>query len=80
MSKPRNRAQGKTVSPCAHPGCRKTIREGTWNFPTGFCLDHQPVKEAPARENVRRVRVPVCGISLGEGRFDRVSLAKEPWL
>lgn len=78
-----NRKQGNKTARCAHPGCCVTIREGTWTFPTGFCMDHQPVAEdaaKPVREGVRVAvvhLVPGCS-SLAAERL--VSLAKEPWL
>ncbi len=75
------RRQGNLTAPCAHQGCKKTLREGTWNFATGFCLDHQP-KPAPKpeRQGVRAALVhlvPGCS-TLAAHRL--VSVSREPWL
>lgn len=78
----RNRIQGNLTAPCGHPGCRKTIREGSWNFSSGFCVQHQPVVEIeakPQRKGVRRVTVhlvPGCS-SLASTR--EVTLPAFPW-
>lgn len=76
----RHRIQGKTTQRCGHPDCSRTIREGTWNFPTGFCINHQPEPPAkPQREGVRVAvvqLVPGCS-TLASERM--VSLPKEPW-
>ena len=78
----RNRIQGSRTAPCAHPGCRKTIREGSWNFASGLCVAHQPAGVAPARrerKGVRRVTVylvPGCS-TLASTR--EVSLPAFPW-
>lgn len=75
------RKQGRSTAPCSHAGCKKTIREGTWNFPTGFCLDHQPKpKPKPERPNVRIAMahlVPGCSTLSAS---HPVSLSREPWL
>jgi hypothetical protein len=77
----RKRIQGKYTALCGHDGCRKTIRSGTWNWPTGLCVEHQPAPEPrPKRDGVRQVAVllsPTCS-SLAITR--PVSVAKEPWL
>jgi hypothetical protein len=77
----RKRIQGKYTALCGHDGCRKTIRSGTWNWPTGLCVEHQPAPEPrPQREGVRVAEVllsPTCS-SLAITR--PVSVAKEPWL
>jgi hypothetical protein len=78
----RKRIQGSRTAPCAHPGCRKTIREGSWNFASGLCVAHQPVVEDPVkppREGVRKVTVqlmPTCS-SLASAR--EVTLPALPW-
>lgn len=79
----RKRVQGKVSRPCAHPECSKTLREGSWNFPTGFCVAHQPqepVVMKPGREGVRAhivQLVPGCSTLAAERM---VSLSREPWL
>lgn len=78
----RKRIQGSRTALCAHPGCRKTIREGSWNFASGLCVAHQPVVEAkarPEREGVRKVTVqlvPGCS-TLAASR--EVTLPAFPW-
>jgi hypothetical protein len=77
----RKRIQGAYTALCAHDGCRKTIRSGSWNWSTGRCSEHQPKPEPkPQREGVRVAEVllsPTCS-SLAITR--PVSVAKEPWL
>jgi hypothetical protein len=66
---------------CAHPGCGKTLKEGTWTFSTGCCLVHQPTPEPkPQRQDVRIAvvhLVPGCS-TLAASRS--VSVRREPWL
>lgn len=77
----RVRIQGRHTAPCAHPGCTKTIREGTWNWPTGLCLQHQPQPEPPPPDLRKRTlfvqMVPGCS-TLPASR--PVSVPREPWL
>ena len=79
----RKRIQGSRTAPCAHPDCRKTIREGSWNFPSGLCVAHQPVPEPvvpQVRAGVRKVivhLVPCCS-TLASTR--EVSLPALPWV
>lgn len=77
----RVRKQGRHTALCAHPGCKKTIREGTWNWPTGLCMDHQPQPEPPPPDPRKRTAlvhlIPGCS-SLSS--HHTVSVPREPWL
>jgi len=78
----RKRIQGKRTALCGHQGCRKTIREGSWNFASGFCTAHQRVAQIearPERKGVRKVivqSVPGCS-SLAASH--QVTLPAFPW-
>lgn len=78
----RHRVQGNRTALCAHPGCRKTIREGSWNFASGLCIVHQPEQQAAAKREGRPVRVvmvPYPTSNSGVALRMPVSLPAFPW-
>lgn len=78
----RTRIQGKRTALCGHPGCRKTIREGSGNFATGFCTAHQPVVTPvpkPERKGVRRVTVHLVPGCSSLAASHQVTLPVFPW-
>ena len=78
----RTRIQGSRTALCAHPGCRKTIREGSWNFASGQCVAHQPVVEAaprPERKGVRKVTVHLVPGCSSLASSHQVTLPAFPW-
>lgn len=77
----RVQTQGRYSHRCNHPGCKKTIREGTSNWPTGLCMEHQP-KPMPQPVDMRKRpvivhRIPGCS-TLPSASV--VNVPKEPWL
>lgn len=76
----RVRKQGNKMVPCSHPGCAKTLREGTWTYPTGLCLNHQPkVDPKSQREGVRRVTVHLTPGCSTLSAAHQVTLPAFPW-
>lgn len=78
----RVRVQGKRTALCGHPGCRKTLREGSWNFATGFCVPHQPVERIearPERKGVRKVTVRLTPGCSTLPASHQVTLPAFPW-
>lgn len=76
------RIQGSRTALCAHAGCRKTIREGSWNFASGLCVAHQPVvavEARPEREGVRRVVVHLVPGCSSLAASHQVTLPAFPW-
>lgn len=71
------------MAKCRFPGCCVNLYNKN---KSGLCKSHrfEPMPDRgpkiAERADVRRIEVPVCGVSLGDGRFDKVSLAREPWL
>lgn len=76
------RNQGKRTARCGHPGCCKTIREGSWNFPTGLCTAHQPVADAPVRvvrPGLRKVTVALMPVCSTMAASREITLPAFPW-
>lgn len=77
MSRPK---LGRNTALCAHAGCRKTLREGTWNWPTGLCVEHQPKPEVKVDTRKRIVMAHLVPGSSTLAASHPVSVPREPWL
>jgi len=74
------RIQGSLTAICAQSGCFKIIREGSWNFTSGLCVEHQP-KPAPVpeRTDLRRVTVHLTPGCSTLPATHHVTLPRFPW-